>query len=62
MYIIVFTEDTQSVVSNAKGTPRDFPKAKKARNFIQGRPRLCNLKWRVIEDLPKNIQPLRVDL
>lgn len=62
MYIIVFTDDTQSVIATANGTPRDFPKAKKARNFIQGRPRLRNLKWRVVEDLPENIKPLRVDL
>lgn len=62
MYIIVFTEDTQAVISTAKGTPRDFSKAKKARNFIQGRPRLCNLKWRVVADLPEHIERLRVDL
>ncbi len=62
MYIIVFTDDTQAVIATAKGTPRDFSKSKKARNFIQGRPRLRNLKWRVVEDLPENIKPLRVDL
>jgi hypothetical protein len=62
MYVIVFTEDDQSVLANAKGTPRHFPKAKKARNFVQGRPRLRDLKWRVVDDLPENIKPLRVDL
>ena len=62
MYIIVFTEDTQSVISTANGTPRDFPKAKKARNFIQGRPRLRNLKWRVVEDISSIDGRLHVDL
>ncbi len=62
MYIIVFTDDTQSVISTAKGTPRDFPRAKKARNFIQGRPRLRNLNWRVTEDIGSIDGRLRVDL
>jgi len=58
MYIVI--AGTQ-VVANAKGVPRDFPKAKKAKNFLQGRPRLCDLEYKLTDDISGIPGRLKVD-
>lgn len=60
MYILVV--DTQQVVATSKGIPREFPKMKKANNFMQGRPRLSECEWVFVKDITKITGRLRVDL
>jgi hypothetical protein len=62
MYIIIIGSGTRSVVATAKGIPRDFPKAKKAKNFLQGRPRLRDLEYKLTDDISDIPNRMRVDL
>ena len=62
MYILIVDGDTFKVVANSKGTPRKFPKMKKANNFIQGRPRLRDCEWVLVKDVTKVPGRMKVDL
>lgn len=39
-YIVVTKDETQKVVADSEGEIREFPKQKKAKNFVNGRPYL----------------------
>jgi hypothetical protein len=60
MYIVIV--DTQQVIANSKGVPREFPKMKKANNFMQGRPRLSEREWVFVKDVTKITGRLKVEL
>jgi len=61
MYLLVFPDNVPTVIASAKGVPREFTKAKKAKNFVQGRPRLRDLRYRLVDDITGITNRLKVD-
>ena len=41
-YVVITKDDEQKVVTDSDGQVREFPKRKKAANFIDGRPYLSD--------------------
>jgi hypothetical protein len=39
-YIVITKDETQKVIADSEGQIREFPKRKKAQNFVDGRPYL----------------------
>jgi hypothetical protein len=61
-YIVVIVDRVPKVVSNMKGTPRTFPKHKKARNFIDSRRYLKSRNPQVVESIEGITERFRIDL
>lgn len=61
-YIIVCIDGVEKVVSESNGTPREFPKQKKARNFIAGRPYLEAKNPQIVTYIDEIKHHFRVDL
>jgi len=61
-YIIVIVDGVPHVVSNQKGTPRTFPKHKKARNFIDSRRYLKSRNPQITENIEGITKRFRVEL
>ncbi len=61
-YIIVIIDDIRKVVVSSNGVPREFPKQKKARNFIAGRPYLEAKNPQIVTDIDEIKHHFKVDL
>jgi len=61
-YITVLAGRRPAVVTDGRGRARSFPKAKKAYNFVEGRPYLRAMKPRVVESLNSQLATFKVDL
>lgn len=61
-YIIVTIDDIRKVVAASNGVPREFPKQKKARNFINGRPYLEAKNPQIVIDIDDIKHHFKVDL
>lgn len=57
-YILV---NAEIVVAHSNSEPRVFAKRKKAQNFIEGRRLLKNQKTRIVTNISKNPNRLKVD-
>jgi hypothetical protein len=62
MFYIIVTGDPDKVIADRRGTPREFPKVKKAHNFINGRPLLRKRDTVIVTGFPKDTQRLKVDI
>jgi hypothetical protein len=61
-YIIVIVKDCEMVVVDASGQRRAFKKEKKARSFINGRPRLRREQTKIVSDLSDIYMSITVDI
>lgn len=61
-YIVVIDAGVPKVVSNTKGTPRTFPKHKKANNFINSRKYLRERRWQIVDNISTIPGRFKVDL
>lgn len=50
-YIIIAKDDRLAIVSDSAGEPREFPKVKKAENFLRGRAQAWD-DWQIVDKLP----------
>lgn len=61
-YIVVSIDDVKRVVAASNGGIREFPKQKKAKNFINGRPYLEEKNPQIVTDIDNIKHLFRVDL
>jgi hypothetical protein len=61
-YIVVDDGNKKRVVSSSNGHPREFPKHKKARNFINGRPFLRDANSQIVTEIDGIKYYMKVDI
>lgn len=61
-YIVVSDGDKVKVVSSSNGHPREFPKIKKAQNFIDGRTYLEAKKPQIVTEIGEIKHYFKVDI